>query len=208
MDKRNAVLDYNCGNIFSLRSAISKLGRLPVVTSDKEELSSCQALILPGVGTFSEAMDNLEELDLVEFLRNLILKERKLCLGICLGMQIMFDSGEEVQPRSGLGIIDGAVKKLASSSDIRIPHVGFNSTYINNGESVAMAGIDLKSRDFYFVHSYAAKPENRPGTEILCRHGDEFLASYEHENIFAAQFHPEKSQSNGFKYLSNFLDLV
>ncbi len=198
MKPRIAIVDYGMGNLRSAYRGLEKGSARPVVTSAREELEASDAIVLPGVGAFEDAMANLYPL------REVIVREaqRKPLLGICLGLQLLFTSSEEGEGE-GLNLIKGRVVRLPSG--VKIPHMGWNSLEIRR-ESRLLSGI--KSGDyFYFVHSYYALPEEEV-TVATASYGTEIPAVVEKGSVFATQFHPEKSGKLGLRLLKNFVDIA
>lgn len=199
------VVDYGMGNLWSVLSALRYLGCNPKVTGDPDEVFSADLILLPGVGSFRKAMLSLQEKGLDQAIISASKTKNTKVLGICLGMQLMGARSSEDGDTAGLGLIPAEVDKF-SPDEIggnKIPHVGFDEVDIYS-DSILFKG--LKSgADFYFVHSYRMLPNGLSGKPATCNYGVEFLAAYEHENIFATQFHPEKSQTNGLILLKNFL---
>jgi glutamine amidotransferase len=198
-----AVIDYGMGNLRSVTNALEKLGADAVVTRDKKVISASRAIILPGVGAFGKCIENLEKLELLDFLKETI-GEGKQYLGICLGMQVLFESSEEAPGIAGMGVLKGTVPRF--TGDIKIPHMGWNNIKIVK-ETEILRGID-NSEYFYFVHSYYCSPEDKGIVATTTPYGGEFVSSVQKDNIFACQFHPEKSQRVGLQLLQNFVNLV
>lgn len=202
--KKIVILDYDMGNTFSISNALTKLGYESIISSDKETINNADALILPGVGAFKEAMFNLKQKELIETLNHNVLEKKKPILGICLGMQLMANSSEEMGETKGLGWIEGEVKTI-DIPNVRVPHVGWNSIEITKQDPL-YKGLSSDIH-FYFDHSYhfVCKEEFVSAYTLY----DELLvASIQKENILATQFHPEKSQTMGLKLLRNFLNFV
>jgi imidazole glycerol-phosphate synthase subunit HisH len=197
------IVDYSMGNIKSIVGAMKYLGVDKVtVSNDPTKLRVADKLILPGVGSFSMAMRRIKKLKLDQYLKYEIFEQKKPTLGICLGMQLMGNSSTEDGFCSGLGFVNARVEKL-SASGVKIPHVGFNQVK-KNKKSKLFDEINNLS-DFYFVHSYQITSDNDIN-QSLCEYGDNFIASYEVDNIAGVQFHPELSQTNGLKLIKNFLE--
>ena len=197
------IVDYGMGNIESVKGALSYLGINNIVLSNsKEEIESADKLILPGVGSFPSAMENIRKLNLHELLISEVIEFKKPILGICLGMQLMCKSSTEVRETLGLGLINASVEKFSNSalnSDLVVfPQV------IKNDNSRLLSDLDT-SADFYFVHSYKVSSESNI-VKSICNYGSNFIASFESDNIAGVQFHPELSQSNGMKVISNFIE--
>ena len=205
MTKTVTVIDYGSGNLWSVQSAIKYLGYECVVSGDPATIEEAEMLLLPGVGSFRKAMAALQELHLVDAIKEAVVAKERKILGICLGMQLLAAASSEDGQTEGFGFIANPVERLRAAEDasLKVPHVGFNR--VKSGDnSVLFAGIARES-DFYFVHSYRVLAEGLPGVASTCNYGEEFLAAYEDNNIFAAQFHPEKSQTSGLRLLRNFL---
>ena len=197
-----AIVDYEMGNIKSIKSALKYLNVEEIVLSNKfNDIKSADKLILPGVGSFSKAMKNIKQLNLDKILYQVVVKERKPILGICLGMQLMSQSSEEGGFSDGLKFIDSNVKKF-NLKNLKVPHVGFNQVEFHKDYKL-YKGLDNLS-DFYFTHSYQMQSDQNIN-QSLCEYGDKFIVSYEVENITGVQFHPELSQTNGLKLLENFI---
>jgi glutamine amidotransferase len=201
------VVDYGMGNIWSVSSALKHLNCEVQVTSDSRLVAKAHAVVLPGVGSFNKAMHALRNLNLDESIVEVAHSQRVKLLGICLGMQLLGTSSTEDGFAKGLSLIPARVDQftLQEVGFRKIPHVGFDQVQ-SAGESTLfkkLTGTD----DFYFVHSYRMLPLELPGAQAICSYGVNFLAAYEHENIFATQFHPEKSQTNGLRLLQNFLEV-
>ncbi len=203
MTGKLVIVDYGMGNLHSVMAALDYLGVSPEVSGEPATVATADALILPGVGSFHKAMERLESSGLAEAIGEAVTLRRRKILGICLGQQLMAEHGEEDGARTGLGLIGGRVTRLSREGGRKVPHVGFNQVHYT-GDSRLFAGI-ASGADFYFVHSYRLQVQDRPGLSALCDYGGDFVAAYEHENIFATQFHPEKSQTNGLVLFANFL---
>ncbi len=205
MSSQLVIVDYGMGNLWSVFSAFSYLGVNTVVSNDPELIRNANLLVLPGVGSFRKAMDALKDRYLVEPLNDAILVKKTKILGICLGMQLFSGYGSEDGGAKGLNFIGGVANRFSASElgSCKLPHIGFNNVYFSSGSKLGQ-GLEPGS-DFYFVHSYRMLKGDFHGEKSVCDYGIKFLAAYEHENIFATQFHPEKSQSNGLKLLTNFL---
>jgi glutamine amidotransferase len=199
------IIDYGLGNLRSVAGAVERLGREPVITSDAGRLAEADKLILPGVGAFGDGMRNLRSLGLVEPLGEMVLGGRKPLLGICLGSQLLCLQSEEFGIHQGLGWIDARVRLLTpEGADLRIPHVGWNDLVRTAQKSILFDGIPEDAL-FYFVHSYhIVAPEAI--VVARCEYGTPFVAAFESGNVYATQFHPEKSQQHGLTLLGNFLE--
>jgi imidazole glycerol-phosphate synthase subunit HisH len=205
MSKCVTIVDYGIGNLWSVRSALRYLGHDSVVSSTPSEVVQADALILPGVGSFRKAMAALRNSQLDEAIIEATAGRGRKILGICLGMQLLAMRSTEDGETSGLGLISADVERFDSvpMGRLKVPHVGFNKVS-SHEQSVLFRGI-ASSADFYFVHSYRLLADGLEGRHGICHYGQDFLAAYEHENIFATQFHPEKSQTNGLMLIKNFM---
>ena len=197
------IIDYGMGNIRSLQNALNYLGYDSKVTSSPEEIKTSNILILPGVGSFGQAMKNINNYGLKDVITEVAIKKGIPFLGICLGMQLLADCGEEDGINSGLGLIPGKVLKFKSNK-IRLPHIGFNSLKYRDKSSNIFRNIQNNS-DFYFVHSFYYECQNESNIIGTTEYGDEFVSAINKDNIYGFQFHPEKSQSNRLLLLNNFI---
>jgi len=195
-----AVIDYDMGNIKSVENSLVKAGAGVKVTSEPGVIEKSSAVVLPGVGAYRDAIKNLEELGLVEVIVGSVRK--KPFLGICLGMQLLFDYSLEDGINRGLGILRGSVEKIPPG--LKIPHMGWNQIDIKMDDSRMLAGI-RSGEYFYFVHSYHVIPEDRSIISSTTEYGSELVSSIEKENISGFQFHPEKSSSMGQVVIKNFI---
>ena len=202
-----AVVDYGMGNLWSVISALDFLGAEPIISSNPAEILKADAILLPGVGSFRLAMHRLIEKNLDESIKEVVQTKKKKILGICLGFQMLAQSSTEDGITSGLGLIPTPVDTFSTHDldERKLPHIGFNRVRFSNTSSL-FDGFNTEA-DFYFVHSYRLLPEALPGDKAICSYGSDFLAAYEHENVFGVQFHPEKSQTNGLRLLANFLNI-
>ena len=198
------VIDYGAGNINSVVKAIRLLGEEAVITSDKEKIESADKVILPGVGAFGDAMQKLHHLNLVEEIRRVAGRGTPF-LGICLGLQLLFERSEESEGVEGLGILKGEILRIPAQPGIKVPHIGWNSLQYPR-EGRLFQGIE-ENAYVYFVHSYYLKAEEEGIVTATTEYGTHIHASVEKGNIFACQFHPEKSSSVGLTILKNFLSL-
>lgn len=200
-----AVIDYGMGNLESVSNALKMLGFDPIVTSSKSDLYNAKGVVLPGVGAFPDCMKNLINLGLHEVIRDIIFK--KPFLGICLGLQLLFEESEEFGPVEGLKILPGKVKRFPSAlmkdkERLKIPHMGWNIVS-KKSDTPFLMGIPDKSY-FYFVHSYYVETDSKY-VATTTEYGIEFTSSiFNGDTLFACQFHPEKSQNTGLKLLQNF----
>lgn len=199
-----AIIDYGMGNLRSVQKAFEKVGCDAMITSDAGEVQQASKVVLPGVGAFGACMENLEKFGLVSTIRKVI-KMGKPFLGICMGLQVLFDEGEEFGLHKGLGIIPGKVIRFKLPKKYKIPHMGWNRIHKKRRLPI-MAEID-ENAYFYFVHSYHVVPKD-PGVIVTTTdYGKAFVSSIAKDNIFACQFHPEKSQATGLKILKAFGNL-
>lgn len=204
--KQIGIIDYGMGNIQCVANALEFLGYTPLISSDSLILKDCNAYILPGVGAFSEAMNNLIALDLVSFLTSEVMNNKKPILGICLGMQLMMQSSEEMGHHEGLGWIEGSVIPIPPSLSIKVPHVGWNTVKIQNN---ALLFDNLgENPHFYFDHSFHVVCDSSYISAYCMVEDMKLTASLQFNHIFATQFHPEKSQTKGLKLLRNYLNFV
>ncbi len=200
-----AIIDYDAGNIKSVEKAFQALGQDVVVTRDKETILSAEGVILPGVGAFGDAMKKLEDYDLVETIHKVV-DARTPFLGICLGLQLMFEESEETPGVKGLGLLKGKIIRIPDGEGLKIPHIGWNNlSYPSEGRLYK----DIPEDSFvYFVHSYYLQAEEPEIVMATTEYGVTIHASVEKDNVFACQFHPEKSSAVGMKILENFVAVV
>ena len=195
-----SIIDYNMGNLESVNKALCKLNIHSIVTNNQEDIANSDIILLPGVGAYKAGMEHLHELNLINFLNNQVMVKKKPFLGICLGMQLISSFGNEPIKTEGLGWIKGEVVKI-DSEKLRVPHIGWNEISIKKEDYYPN---NLKSKDFYFIHSYHFKPEDPACISSTVSYGKEIVAGIKKDNIFAVQFHPEKSQNSGLKLLDNY----
>ena len=199
-----AIIDYDAGNIKSVEKAIQFLGGQVVVTRDPEVILGASHVILPGVGAFGDAMEKLHNYGLVPVIGEVV-KRKIPFLGICLGLQLLFEKSEESPGVQGLGILKGEIKRIPEENELKIPHIGWNSLkYPKKGR--LYEGISEESH-VYFVHSYFLKAQDPEIVVATTEYGTQIHASVEKDNVFACQFHPEKSSSVGLKILENFIKI-
>ena len=206
-----AVIDYGMGNLRSVQKALEFVGAKVIVTHDPDLILNANSVVLPGVGAFKDCMANLKKLKLVDPIRKFI-DGGKPFLGICLGLQVLFEESEEYGPVAGLGILPGKVVKFPGGSSetkngrpIKIPHMGWNQIKVK--KNVPLFGGMGDAPYFYFVHSYYVVPEDQNMIATVTNYGVEFVSGVQHENIYAFQFHPEKSQTLGLSMLERFSNL-
>ncbi len=198
-----AIIDYDAGNIGSVEKAIEYLGEEKILTRDPEILLKAEKVILPGVGAFGDAMEKLNKFGLVPVIKEIVNKGTPL-FGICLGLQLLFESSEENPGVEGLGILKGKIVKFPKS-ELKVPQIGWNALHFPR-ESRLFKGIEDGSF-FYFVHSYYLRAEDESIVAGVANYGIDFHAAVEKGNVFACQFHPEKSSDVGLKLLKNFIEL-
>jgi glutamine amidotransferase len=198
-----AVLDYGMGNRRSVQKALEHVGASVAVTNDLELLRSAAGVVIPGVGAFPEAMSRLQTLGLVQPLRNLA-GQGKPILGICLGMQLLFDRSEEIEPTAGLGLLPGRVSWLQNTE--RLPHIGWNEVSFER-PSALTAGLPASGCPFYHVHSLAVRPERAGDVVGSTSYGETFATIVERDRVAGVQFHPEKSSADGLRLLANYVGL-
>lgn len=195
-----AIIDYGMGNVASVQKALHFLKIDSKITSNFEEINNSKYIILPGVGSFRQAMENLEKRDLISFLRDNV-AEGKPFLGICLGMQLLAERGHEDGITEGLGFIEGDVIRI-TESDLPVPHTGWNNITIK----IPQYFENLKDNNFYFVHSYFFNAKNITDVSATVNYGKDLVAVVQKNNVFGTQFHPEKSQTSGLQVLKNFIN--
>ncbi len=198
------VVDYGASNLKSVEKAFKNLGHDVTITNDYKLIESADKLVLPGNGTFGDCVSNLKNLNIYDSIKEFIAKERYF-LGICIGMQVLADTGNEFGIHNGFGLIAGKVEKFELEKKYKIPHIGWNMVKYNEGSKL-FNGIDNNSH-FYFVHSYHFDVEDKKNISSKTEYGIEFVSSIEYNNILGTQFHPEKSQKVGLKLLENFCKL-
>ncbi|MCW4572955.1 glutamine amidotransferase [Venenivibrio stagnispumantis] len=199
------LVDYGMGNLRSVEKALQKVGLEVNRSSNPEDIDKADAIVVPGVGAFADAIHNLERFGLKDKIIQAI-NQGKPYLGICLGLQILFEYGYEFGEHEGLGIIKGKVIRFDERLNIKIPHMGWNQVWIKKKDKMFK---NIKEGDyFYFVHSYYAVPDEEDVIASYTDYGVDFCSAIEKDNIWAVQFHPEKSQTTGLKFLQNFADFV
>lgn len=197
-----AMIDYDAGNLRSVEKALKALGETPVITRNREEILKADKVILPGVGSFGDAMEKLNQYGLTDVIREVTDRNIPL-LGICLGLQLLFESSEECPGVRGLSILPGRIVKIPDCPGLKIPHMGWNSLDIKEGTKM-FAGIESGAY-VYFVHSYYLQAGDESIVVASAEYSTHIHAAVERGNVFACQFHPEKSGETGLKILKNFI---
>ena len=199
-----AIIDYDAGNLKSVRKALHYIGQDCIVTRDREELRKADKVILPGVGSFGDAMANLKRFELDKVIRELV-AENIPFLGICLGLQLLFEASEESPGVEGLGLLQGEIVRIPENCGLKIPHIGWNSLELQ-GDGRLFRGLP-ETPYVYFVHSYYLRAREEAIVKATTDYGVHIHASVEKNNLFACQFHPEKSSGTGLAILRNFAEL-
>ena len=196
-----AIIDYGAGNLHSVKNALNFLGADSVITRDKDEILSADHVILPGVGSFGDAMECINNSGLYDVIKKAADGSRPF-LGICLGLHLLFDESEESPGVKGLGILSGKVTKIPDCG-LKIPHMGWNNIEVSKESRI----LPTESEFMYFVHSYYINPQNSDVVSSYTTYGDKLGVSIEQGNVFAVQFHPEKSGEAGLNILKKFISL-
>jgi glutamine amidotransferase len=197
-----AIIDYGMGNVASVKKALNFLKIENVITDDHEVIKEAKTILLPGVGSFVQGMKNLNDRGLVELLTDEVIVKKKNFIGICLGMQLIMEKGMEPFESKGLGWVKGSVVKF-ELQDLNVPHMGWNNIQVLNDTYYK----ECQTNDFYFIHSYHVVPENEKDIATTVNYGFDVVASIQKDNIFATQFHPEKSQNAGLSLLKTFFEI-
>jgi imidazole glycerol-phosphate synthase subunit HisH len=201
------IIDYGGGNLRSVANALRSLGEEPCIISSPDEVADCTHLLLPGQGSFGDTMERLAARGLVGFLKEWIAADRPY-FGICVGYQILFDGSEEAPETPGLGIVPGQVVRFQGEPNLKIPHMGWNSATATRGDTQVWQGLG-NDPYFYYIHSYFPEPLSPEWVVCETTHGSQrFAGAVERGNLFACQFHPEKSQEAGLRLIQNFLGLT
>lgn len=199
-----AIIDYQMGNLRSVQKAFERVGHAAAITSDPRALSQADKVVLPGVGAFGDAIAELRRRELVEPIRKAIAAGKPF-LGICLGLQLLFDRGYEGGIHEGLGVLPGEVRRFEVPAEYKVPHMGWNRVHLVRRPPI-FAGVEDDAH-FYFVHSYYVAPDDDAVVSGVASYPNPFCAMAWRENLFATQFHPEKSQRAGLQVLKNFAEL-
>lgn len=199
-----AIIDYDAGNIKSVEKAFQYIGEETLLTRDKDEIMAADHIVLPGVGAFGDAMQKLNHYGLIQTINDVV-DSGKPFLGICLGLQLLFESSDETPGVSGLGILKGRIKRIPDKPGFKIPHIGWNSLELSNDGRLFQG---LKEEPYvYFVHSYYLEAEDEKIVKASTEYVTHIHASVEKDNIFACQFHPEKSGDIGLEILKRFTEI-
>ena len=199
-----AIIDYDAGNIKSVEKAMRYLGQDVEITRDRERILAADKVILPGVGAFGDAMEKRRQYGLEEVIRQVVDRGTPF-LGICLGLQLLFEESEESPGAKGLGILKGKIRRIPGGEGLKIPHMGWNTLELS-GDGRLFRGVP-EEPFVYFVHSYYLEAQEEEIVKAVTWYGTKIHASVEKENVFACQFHPEKSSSTGLLMLKNFVEL-
>lgn len=199
-----AIIDYDAGNLKSVEKAFAFLGEESIITRDREQIINADKVVLPGVGAFGDAMSKLHKYDLVNVIKEVVENKTPL-LGICLGLQLLFERSDESNGVKGLSVLEGDIVRIPDCEGLKIPHMGWNSIDINP-ESRLFHGIENNSY-VYFVHSYYLKAKREEEVAATTHYSTLIHAAVEADNVYACQFHPEKSGDVGLKILKNFAQL-
>ena len=199
-----AIIDYDAGNLRSVEKALQYLGKETIVTRDSEQIRKADKVILPGVGAFGDAMKKLQEYHLDTLIRE-IADSGKPLLGICLGLQLLFEESEESPGVEGLGILEGKIRRIPEGDGLKVPHIGWNSLHLEHNGRLFR---NIPENSYvYFVHSYYLEAKDPEIVKASTEYGVHIHASVEKNNLFACQFHPEKSSETGLQILKNFAEM-
>lgn len=199
-----AIIDYGAGNLQSVKKAFDFIGAESVITDNPEIINACDRILLPGVGSFGDAMDSMHKSGLVETVKQNALSGKPF-LGICLGLQLLFEASEESPGVKGLGIFKGKIKKFSTDMGLKIPHIGWNSLEIKQKDTLFK---NVPENSYvYFVHSYYLHAEDEEDVATVTNYGIDFHSAVGKNNVFATQFHPEKSGDVGLQILKNFASM-
>jgi glutamine amidotransferase len=203
-----AIIDYDAGNLKSVEKALMALGELCIVTRDAKEILAADKVILPGVGSFGQAMEQIHRYELDKVIGEVAEKKTPF-LGICLGLQLLFEGSDESSGVEGLHLLEGKIRRIPDKEGLKIPHIGWNAlTLQNNGRLFRNFSVEKGAEPYvYFVHSYYLEASEESIVKATTEYGVHIHASVEKDNIFACQFHPEKSSSVGLQILKNFAEI-
>ena len=199
-----AIIDYGAGNLSSVKKALDYLGTESKITQDKSKILSASHVILPGVGSFGDAMNSMKERGLVETIKRAAVSGKPF-LGICLGLQLLFENSDESAGVEGLGLLNGRIVEIPKDKGLKVPHIGWNSVSLNKSDGI-FKGIDEQSY-FYFVHSFYLTGADDNVVAATTQYGVNIQCAVQKGNLCATQFHPEKSGKTGLKVLKNFLEM-
>lgn len=198
-----AIIDYGAGNLSSVKKALDYLGAESIITDDKSKITSASHIILPGVGSFGDAMESMRDRDLVDTVKEVAVSGKPF-LGICLGLQLLFEGSEESPGIEGLGLLKGKITQIPKNNGLKVPHIGWNSVTVRKGDGIFK---DIEQNSFfYFVHSFYLTESEGDIAAATTQYGVEIECAVEQGNLFATQFHPEKSGKAGLKLLKSFLE--
>lgn len=198
-----AIIDYGAGNLSSVKKALDYLGAESIITDDKSKIISASHIILPGVGSFGDAMESMRDRDLVDTVKEVAVSGKPF-LGICLGLQLLFEGSEESPGVEGLGLLKGKITQIPKNNGLKVPHIGWNSVTVRKGDGIFK---DIEQNSFfYFVHSFYLTESEGDIAAATTQYGVEIECAVEQGNLFATQFHPEKSGKAGLKLLKCFLE--
>ncbi|RJO64461.1 MAG: imidazole glycerol phosphate synthase subunit HisH [Candidatus Omnitrophota bacterium] len=200
-----AIIDYGMGNIHSVQKALISMGAKTLVTNNPKDIASCDKLVLPGVGSFGDALKDMDRQGLIKATRTHI-EKKKIFLGICLGLQLLFEESEESPGAKGLGIFKGKARRFSGSLGLKVPHMGWNQLQFMQSACPLFKGIDNNSF-VYFCHSFYAEPTQKEIIASTTGYGTDFASILWQDTIYALQFHPEKSQDVGLQMIKNFVEL-
>jgi len=208
-----AIIDYGMGNIHSVNKALQLFGAKTIVTNKAKDIEAAEKAVLPGVGAFDDAVMELKKQDLIKAIKEFV-KTKKPFLGICLGMQLLFEKSEEAAKSKGLGFFKGGVKRFQDSKSLKVPHMGWNQLEkVTRSQSHEVTNECLLLKDVpddsfvYFCHSYYPEPKDKSVIAATTDYGKEFASVVWKDNLYGVQFHPEKSQKTGLKIIENFVNL-
>ena len=198
-----AIVKYGMGNVSSVQKALKKLGYTSIITDSAKDIKNADLILLPGVGSFQKGMENLHEKGLVELLTQEVVVNKKPFIGICLGMQLLATSGNEPVSVKGLGWIEGEIVKITTPNGLRIPHLGWNTIKTALNSKLYR---EFNNLDYYFIHSYHFKAKNPEDVTMTVIYDGDLVAGLQKDNIYAMQFHPEKSQEVGMRLLKKIIE--